>query len=185
MTISDREPQYLGTHRGISRIQLGWTTLYFHGDSYTHAIGNLYGTYEQPAREDIAAARKAIPVRPRPPVMAHSPSGEHKDSRHKPKAPAPDTKPRPHTKAHSSTKTSSARSAVKPTPSSGKPRAGRKPSAKRHAPGPAAKATKSVKKPAKTPISTMAGLMKSVTGATPDTKAKPIGSMNELAAQLR
>src|SRR5262245_219979 len=73
MKSSDREPHYLGTHRGISRVQMGWTTLYFTGDAYTHAIGHLYGTHDQPAREDIAAARKAIPIKPRPPTMAHAP----------------------------------------------------------------------------------------------------------------
>src|SRR5262245_41302334 len=95
MTTSDREPQYLGTHKGVSRVQVGWTTLYFTGDAYTHAIGNLYGTHEQPAREEITAARKAIPIKPRPPTMAHAPGEERKPSRPRDKGRKPAAKPSP------------------------------------------------------------------------------------------
>jgi hypothetical protein len=167
MTTSDREPQYLGTHRGVSRVQIGWTTLYFTGDGYTHAIGNLYGTHEQPAREDIAAARKAIPVKPRPPTLAHAPSEERKPARPQEKVAKPVAKPSASAKQPPAPAVAAQAKAVP------KPRAERKPKAKKTA----TSATKA-------PISTMTELMGSVTEAGPSIKAKPIGSMAELAAQL-
>ena len=184
MMTSDREPQYLGTHRGISRIQLGWTTLYFHGDAYTHAIGNLYGTHEQPAREDIAAARKAIPVKPRPPVMAHAPGRDHKERRQEHKAPTPTKKPPPSAAPHPTAKKSSIPLGTKPAQASAKPGPERTPKEKKPASSHTSTAAKRAKKGAKAPIATMADLRASVAGAAPATKAKPISSMGELTAQL-
>jgi hypothetical protein len=177
MTTSDREPQYLGTHRGVSRVQIGWTTLYLTGDAYTHAIGNLYGTHEQPAREEIAAARKAIPVKPRPPTMTHAPGEERKPSRPHDKAPKPAAKPAPSAKKSPAPSTAA--------PAKARPPLGeRKPKAKKSPVPPKARPAGEAQTPSKAPISTMTDLKKSITASTPTTKAKPISTMAELEARL-
>lgn len=178
MTTSDREPQYLGTHRGVSRVQIGWTTLYFTADAYTHAIGNLYGTHEQPAREEIAAARKAIPVKPRPPTLAHAPGEESKPSRPQEKAPKPAAKP------NAGAEKPPASLAAPRDKAPPKPRVERKPSGKKSAASPPRTPPKLPAKKAKAPIATIADLVESVTGAAARATAKPIGSMAALAAQL-
>ena len=203
METSDREPKYLGTHRGVARVQIGWTTLYFRGDAYTHALGSLYGTQESPTREEITAARKVIPVVPRPPVMANAPSTERTGSRKaesakkaKPGAegkkdstprekPAPKPKPSAEKQPRAKTAATPARVAAKAKQASEPP--------KRHAVKPKipreSKGTgkSGGRKPAEAPIATMAELIAKVeapTGQGTSRDARPIGSMADLTAQL-
>jgi len=204
METNDREPQYLGTHRGIARVQIGWTTLYFRGDSYTHAIGSLYGTHETPTYQEIAAARKVIPVSPRPPVMANAPTertGSRKaESRTKTKpgadekkAPTPGEKPAPKPKP----------SAEKPPPATKAPAPAREPAkakkateapkprglAPKQQPAeePKPRSRKGKRSPVEAPIATMAELLAKVEttpaklGAARDSG---ISSMAELEAQI-
>src|SRR5690242_11382856 len=120
MGATDRQPQYLGAHRGISRVQIGWTRLYYNGNGYTHAIGNLYGTHAQPSQDDIAAALRVIPVRPRPPTLAHAPTEEGDPAKSKPSGSLkPSAKPQRTAEPHDAAKPESA---PKPKPAA-KPKA--------------------------------------------------------------
>jgi hypothetical protein len=209
METSDREPKYLGTHRGVARVQIGWTTLYFRGDSYTHALGSLYGTQESPTREEITAARKVIPVTPRPPVMANAPSTERAASRKAENA----TKAKPGAEGKKDAKPAEKPaakpkpSAAKPKPSAAKPPRAKKDAAHAREPAKEQKASKprsSAPKPktaaepkprarkgkratAEAPIATMAELLAKVE-ATPGklgaTREPVIDSMAALEAQI-
>jgi hypothetical protein len=64
---------------------------YFEGARPTHRGAQQFDTS---LLGDIAAARKTISVKPRPPTIAHTPSEERKPARPQEKAPKPGTKPR-------------------------------------------------------------------------------------------
>ena len=185
METSDREPKYLGTHRGVARVQIGWTTLYFRGDAYTHALGSLYGTQESPTREEITAARKVIPVVPRPPVMANAPSTKRAASPKTEKAPKVKTSP-----TERKSTPPAKESAARPKRAEGKPVPPKKSAGPGKAKSTEARKTaapKTKRTPAEAPIASMAELRAKVEGGSAKANAgagAAIGSMAELEAQI-
>jgi hypothetical protein len=180
MQTKDREPQYMGTHKGITRVQLGWTTLYFREGAYTHAVGTLYGTQEEPTSEDITAARKVIPLSPRPPMMAHSPVEKRQPSRE----PDAERKASPKTTPHAKKAAAPAPKAAPQAKTPKKHSPTRTPSAKKTPAAPRAAAPKARKKHAAAPIETMAALEASLTAGDRGAKAEGIDSLAKLEAVL-
>lgn len=177
MQNKDREPQYMGTHKGITRVQLGWTTLYFREGAYTHAVGTLYGTHEEPTREDITAARKMIPLSPRPPTMAHAPAEKRAPSR------KPDAEEKARAKASPREKKPAAPAPAPAAKAPAKRSPARVPSAKK-APARRAAPPKGTEKATTAPIETMAALEKSLATGGRGAKTEAIDSIAELEAAL-
>jgi len=195
--MADRDPQYLGTYRGISRVQMGWTVLYFNGRDFTHAIGTLFGTRDEPNADDIKAARGVIPVHPTPPKMANAPaektSSKAKSGASSPKKSATDAKPAKNAPKKSAKKPKAnkpAKSAPKtksPPPAQQNATAAQSAAKAKTAPiSPKKSAKLSTKSKTSTaaPIDSMPKLLGALTEPAAGKAAPPIGSMAQLQVAL-